>query len=360
MYLLGDLADWWEARRRETAAIMDGWMLDVGRTNNDFAIVAVGLAATLTHTAMFVGGGFVDVLRLGQGVRRGTVGGVAQDGLRLLSVAGPLARTFRLSLRLLPRLVGPVTETLATSQSGACAWVAAVNALRRTGVRHFATIAQMLEAAGITFSEAGQGIRSLSRLLVPLRALGANPVVLRGDTTLQELTTLLQSQARRGVAIFGIGWPNPTTQQSAGHVLVAFLEGGQLRILDRTGRVVRSLEELEAVGPGYHGMASAPGAPAYFGPAAIGPPGTLPGLGWEPEILFIPEAVPLPGLPRIGSILSQIGFEVQGVLLYTRDQAEARLRQLRQRRGVQVGPAIPVQPPTARPTGRRRDGESPF
>lgn len=84
------------------------------------------------------------------------------------------------------------------------------------------------------------------------------------------------------------------------------------------------------MGPGYHGMASAPGAPAYFGPAAIGPPGTLRGLGWEPEILFIPEAVPLPG------------------------------RQLRQRRGVQVGPAIPVQPPTARLTGRRRDGESPF
>jgi hypothetical protein len=356
MRMFGDLADWWDAQRRETDFALDDWVADVGRTHDDFAIVAVSLVATATHTAMDMGAGFVDVLRLGQGVRSGTARGVAQDGLRLLSVAGPAARApLRLASRALVRLAGPVVETAATSTSGACAWIAAVNALRRTGARHYATVEQMLQAAGINFFTAGQGITDVRRLMAPLRLLGANPTIARGVTSLEALTALLRRQGRRGVAIFGVGWSHPGTQQSVGHALVAFLEGGQLRILDRTGRTVRSLQEVEAIG--YQGIGGTPATFAYRGPAAIGPPGSLPSLGWAPDVLFIPEAVPLPGLQLAGSILSAIGFEVQTLLLHSREEAEALLRQ---RRSVQAGPAIPVQRPATQPAGRRRDGESPF
>jgi hypothetical protein len=314
---------------------------------------------------MVVGGGFVDVLRLGEGVRSGTVGGVAQDGLRLLSVAAPAFRGLRLSAGVLPRLIGPVTETAATANLDACAWVAAVNALRMTGARHFATIAQMLDAAGIGFAEAGQGVRSLRPLVQPMARLGARPVLVPGATSLGELRTLLETQPQRGVAIFGVGWSNAATGRSAGHMMVAFLEGGELRILDRTGRVVRTLEELESVSPRYQGIGSTPDAVNYMGPAAIGPPGTLPNLGWDPEVMVIPNSVPLPSLPRVGTILNQVGFEAQTVMLMTRDQADARLRTLRRRRSaIRLGPATPLERPMERPVnlrvGLRRDGESPF
>jgi hypothetical protein len=300
MRLFGQLADWWDARRRETETILDDWMRDAARTNSDFALVGAAFVSTAVHTSMALGGGFVDVLRLGQGVSRGTVGGVAQDGLRLLSLVGPAGRALRLSSRVLTRLVGAMTETAATSELGVCGWIAAVNALRRTGTRHFATLEQLLERAGITLETAAEGIRSLTRLLQPLRALGANPVVARGVTSLEALATFLRAQGGRGVAIIGVGWANPSTRQSAGHVLVAFLRGGRVHILDRTGRVVQSLQELEPLGPGYAGMGSTPATFAYRGAAAIGPPGTLPGLGWAPELLYIPEAIPLPGTPRRG------------------------------------------------------------
>jgi hypothetical protein len=251
--------------------------------------------------------------------------------------------------------------------------VSAVNALRMTGARHFASIAQMLDAAGIGMAEAGQGVRSLRPLVQPMSRLGAQPRLVPGVTSLDELRTLLETQPRRGVAIFGVGWSNPTTGRSAGHVMVAFLEGGELRILDRTGRVVRSLAELESASPAYNGMGSTPSAVAYFGEAAIGPPGTLLDLGWNPEVMVIPNSVPLPSLPRVGTILNQVGFETQTVMLMTRDQADARLRALRRRRSaIRLGPATPLgrlmerpmERPGERPVnqrlGLRRDGESPF
>jgi hypothetical protein len=286
------------------------------------------------------------------------VGGVAQDGLRLLSVAAPAFRGLRLSVGVLPRLIGPVSETAATANADACAWVAAVNALRMTGARHFASIAQMLDAAGIGFTEAGQGVRSLRPLVQPMSRLGARPVLVPGATSLGELRTLLETQPQRGVAIFGVGWSNPTTGRSAGHMMVAFLEGGELRILDRTGRVVRSLDELESVG--YSGISSTPNAINNLA-EAFESPGTVTNLGWDPHVMVIPNSVPLPSLPRVGTILNQVGFEAQTVMLMTRDQADARLRTLQRRRSaIRLGPATPLERPLNQRVGLRRDGESPF
>lgn len=50
------------------------------------------LLATAASTAMDLGAGMVDVLRVGEGIARGGAGGVAQDALRALGFVAPLAR----------------------------------------------------------------------------------------------------------------------------------------------------------------------------------------------------------------------------------------------------------------------------
>lgn len=326
MWLLGDLADWWDARRREANVTLDDWVRDASR-GSDAELYAVVLAATLTHTAMEVGGGFVDVLRLGRGVARGTIGGFAQDGLRLLTVLPAVRPALRLSSRVITRLVGFTADV--APATGTCSVVSAAHALRQTAVRHFVTVAQILRALNMTLEQAAAGVW-LRQLFPALRELGANPAIFRGIHSAEALVEMLRQVRTRGVALFSVFWE--LENSTVGHTMVAFLEGGQLRILDRTGRIFRSLQEMEQV---YGNIGSVPNRLQWTRPF-IGPPARGVG-GWGEEVLFIPEAVPLPGLPppladalSYGGILGHIGFEVRAVMLMSRDEAD---RTWRQRRG---------------------------
>lgn len=345
MWLLGDLADWWDARRRETDAILDDWVRDAGR-GSDAELFAVVLTATLTHTAMEVGAGFVDVLRFGRGIAQGTVGGVVHDGLRLLTVAGPATgRVLRFSSRLLTRLVSAASDI--ASDSNICTFVAAANALRQTGAQHFATVYDVLRAAGMSLVEAGAGAW-VEQLVPALRALGANPVVRHGVHSVEQLAAVLRAAGGRGVAMFSVFWQHPT-MGTVGHTMVAFLEGGQLRILDRTGRVFRSFAELEQF---YGNIGSVPNQIHWTAPF-IGPPAS--GVhGWAPALLHIPEVVPLPGLAQsTQNLLGLIGFDVRTVMLMSRDDADRLARDRAARRSAPDGGPNPLAPP-------RRDGTSLF
>lgn len=269
MKLLRTVADKWD----EQHAISERELERMVEENpNYFAIVV----ATAVSTSMQLGAGMVDVLRLGEGVKEGTLSGVAKDGLRLLQVAGPVARVGRFAL----------ARVFPDPKGGVCAWVAAVKALRQTGTKHFATLEDIAKAAGKTVPELG-GVGSMSRVVSAMLNLGAKVRGLGEASSIQQVgQAALKSN---GVVLFGVKW---TIQgEAVGHALYAYKDlTGVVRIVDRSGKVVKSLAELEKVG--YSGIGSA----TVFG-----------------EMVLVENAI----IAKLPSGLSTLAMEVNGVMLST-------------------------------------------
>ena len=227
MWLFTDLADWWDEKKQESSKYLHEF---VDEHDSWWAIAIAGSF----QTAMNLGGGFVDVLRLGDGVRQGTWRGVLQDGLRLLSLAGPIAKVGRgISRVLVPNPSG-----------GVCAWVSATQALRQTGVRHFATIEDIALAAGKV--PGGATMMELEQILI---AAGADVRVLSTPATMAAVSELVRANPQ-GVVMFGISWVS-SKGATLRHALYAFRNAlGKVKIVDRTGRSVEALSELADLYPG--------------------------------------------------------------------------------------------------------------
>jgi hypothetical protein len=227
MWLFTDLADWWDEKKQESSKYLHEF---VDEHDSWWAIAIAGSV----QTAMNLGGGFVDVLRLGDGIRQGTWRGVLHDGLRLLSLAGPIAKVGRgISRVLVPNPSG-----------GICAWVSATQALRQTGVRHFATIEDIAAAAGK--APGGATMMELEQILI---AAGADVRVLSTPATMAAVNELVRANPQ-GVVMFGISWVS-SKGATLRHALYAFRNAlGKVKIVDRTGRNVETLSELADLYPG--------------------------------------------------------------------------------------------------------------
>jgi hypothetical protein len=306
MRFLGSIADWWDTQRRDTMRILDNWVADTRGGEQTFAVVVAG---TL-QTAMDLGQGFVDVLRIGEGVQQGTARGVAHDGLRLLTIAGPAARGLRLSGRLISRFTSVAADT--SPSTGICSWVSGANALRATGIRHGATAADVMaaasgDAAAASAAATGSAV-NIAQLVPTLRAMGANPGVGTGVSSMQALINFVRqasgggrtlTRAREGgVTLFSIFWEHPQQHATVGHTLAAYIDAlGRFRILDRTGRVFSSLAEMEGLYPGISNVT-----------------------GWGNFVAHVPDALALRAASAAGSILNVIGFELNSVLISNQPQ----------------------------------------
>jgi hypothetical protein len=209
--------------------------------------VAAGTLYSVNKITTTVGAGFVDVLRLGDGVRKGGWG-YGKDALRLLMILGPAARFARWSVSLI-KAVDTFPNT------GNCAWVAMARLLRLTGTRPLAEIADVAKAAGIGAAQTGE-VATLTELLPMLQRLGAAAQAGRSVANMTELTKLAVQNPQAAI-MFGVQWLR--YGKPVRHVLIAVrgLFGG-LKIIDRTGgKVVKSLAELEQLCPGYGAIGSA-------------------------------------------------------------------------------------------------------
>jgi hypothetical protein len=207
---------------------------------------AAGLTYALNKFTTTIAAGYVDVLRIGDGVQAGGWG-YGQDALRLLTLVGPAAGSIRNELG----LVAAVDET---SQVGNCTWIAGTRALRLTGVKHYARLGDLAKAAGMTVGETGGAY--VDDLLMPLSNLGAE---VRQVRNLSSITEVFEEAGRNpnGIVMFSVKWPR------GGHTLLAQRIGpGMLRIIDRSGRVVSSLADLEDL---YSGISQA----TVYGTAAV-------------------------------------------------------------------------------------------
>ncbi|MGE0760436.1 MAG: LysM peptidoglycan-binding domain-containing protein [Pirellulaceae bacterium] len=267
MKLLSAIADKWDAQHAISEKELERL---VEEHPNYFAVVV----ATAVSTSMQLGAGLVDVLRLGEGVKDGTLSGVGKDALRLLQVAGPVAKVGRFAL----------ARVFPDPKGGVCAWVAAAKALRQTGTKHFATLEDIATAAGTTVSRLG-GVSSIANVVPALLNLGAK---VRGLGTASSIQQVGQAALKgNGVVLFGVKWV--MQGKNVGHVLYAYKDTtGVVRIVDRSGKIVKSLAELEKVG--YPGIGSA----TVFG-----------------EMALIENAI----IAKLGSGLATLALEVNGVLL---------------------------------------------
>jgi hypothetical protein len=286
MGVFAAIADDWEHQRQKSETILGDWV----HNNPNMGTV---VAATAISTAMQLGSGLVDTLRLGQGVAQGGWRGYLSDGLRLINVAGfAVGPALKLTRYLHPVTLARNAETAISAKQGVCAWVSGTHAVRMAGVRLFASVDDLLASAGYSKLKflAQEGnipkIMTLQDMIPPLKALGARVKDL-GAASSGTLGSLQAASLanKNGVIYFALRWKSPASGKTLGHAMVAFRQGGEFKILDRYGAVVENLGQLERL---YAGISA----------ARIG------------EMIFVENAV----ISQIATGISVVSMEVSAAL----------------------------------------------
>jgi hypothetical protein len=239
---ISELADWWDQQRRESEKILGQWVEE----NPQWWAIGI---ATATSTAMELGAGMVDALRLGQGVAQGTVKGVASDVMRLLVLIGPLAKVGGIVGRFAQtRMIRLAVTTKGVT--GPCTFTAVNNAASIVGGgarNFFLTAREAAQALGKPLASVGK-IGSQYKLaawiddLVPfLTKQGVRLRSLGVPKTIAEVANAAKSE--NGVVVFAIEWAD-----SAGairrHSMIAVRTAQGVRFADYGGKFIADLSEL--------------------------------------------------------------------------------------------------------------------
>lgn len=227
MWVLTDIADWWDRQHKDSEKALDSFVQD---HPNWFGVVVAGSV----DTAMQLGAGLVDVIRIGDGVKEGGVKGYGKDALRLLAFAPAAGKAARSVL----------ARVLVINEGNICTWVSAAKALRQVGAKAFASIDDLAQAAGVDVSELGGAF--VDKVVPFIRQLGARVTNLGHPGNLAEVVNSVRGQ---GVVLFSVRWKMGL--ETVGHTLYAFKDTlGRIRIADRSGAIVSALSELESSYPG--------------------------------------------------------------------------------------------------------------
>jgi len=268
MWIATEVADWFDKTRADNDAWIDRglqpWVAttlydDSPWYRNVGVWTAAGVLYALNKFTTKVASGFVDVLRLGDGFKEGGWG-YGKDALRLLMVVGPALR----GARYLTTLV-PAVDTSPTV--GNCSWVAATRLLRLTGVKPLAELRNVAPWMGFEVSETA-GIWP-EELAPALRHLGAEAktvdLVAEASRTSGSVISTEEALAKvvsanpNGAVMFSVNWQ--MGGRPVGHTLIAVRNFfGGMTIIDRSGRAVKTLAELEEAskfGPGYPSIGQA-------------------------------------------------------------------------------------------------------
>lgn len=270
MWIFTQAADWFDKARTDNNKFLDrtfqGWVDYATRHESDHGFwpaIRNGMiyagTGTLYALNQFSGGvasGFVDTLRIGDGVRAGGWG-YGQDALRLISVAGAAARPLNALVKVGRLGLANVVAIDPAPGAPICTWVAAAKALVMTGTRHFATVDSIAEVMGYNVPPAQLPPVFLGALVPAMRIMGASVRKAGALPGAVEDTLLALLKANpESVAPFSVTWSLEgnaanefamvTPGTAVGHTMVAYLNlFGELRILDRTGKIFGSLAELD-------------------------------------------------------------------------------------------------------------------
>jgi hypothetical protein len=166
MWYFTEVADWFEKNRAESDNILDRWVED---SNYNTGVM---IAASTTKSLTTFGAGFVDLLRLGDGIKEGTLKGVGTDTLRFVAVfpVGKAASTLKSAKGL------SAAKFIVDTGGPNCFWVASAKALRQVGQKYkgrlLIGVEDLANALGMP-SNALWVIPNLSTGMSYLRRLGA-------------------------------------------------------------------------------------------------------------------------------------------------------------------------------------------
>lgn len=219
--------------------------------------------------------GTADMFRLGKGTAEAVEGGskigVLQDGLRGVGIVGTVtgaAGAAGAAVGAARVAIGTRSAALlADVPGGLCAPMAATRALRMTGQRLFIAVDEVVDmAAAVTKKSPGQLAKDgvyLQDLVKAMRRLGAKVKEAPKPTDMSGVEAIVRSA--RKTAIFHVDFFDAVGLKNVAHALVGFIDdAGRFRIWDRTGRIVSSLQELEAVYPGISKMPTMGNAPVLL------------------------------------------------------------------------------------------------
>jgi hypothetical protein len=290
MWFFTEIADGFDRMVHEDEVFLDKWGTEAAakhlRNEGSIELGAAAVAWAGFKFTTTVSKGFVDILRIGDGVKKGGWG-YGEDALRALVVVGPALRGIRVAR-------GLMAAVDADAGLGNCAWVAATRGARLSG-KLFASITDVAKWAGLTLSETGPA--TLRDVMLPLRLMGADAqmVAPEGKTAFSTMEEVFKAAAQRrdGTLTFGIKWLK--NGKPVGHALIARWGATGVRIIDRTGDVVRTLAELEESHP-----------KAYLGIGSATPVG---------EGLFIANTITTRALSTVPSVLNLLAVAVSPVIV---------------------------------------------
>jgi hypothetical protein len=230
MRAASDIADWWDKQHAISKKALDDF---VDENPGIFGVVV----ATAVATAMDLGKGTVDVLRLGEGAAEGTVGGVAQDVLRAVSIAGALGKGAKIVKEVAAR--SRMMKVIVDPGGGRCAYVSATQALRQTGQKAFASVDDLARELGKSVDDLGGANASQIRdFMLKLKAR-IGPIL-----KFEKWSDVERNVPHDGsVVSFGVGFA-----KGGAHRLYAFRDAlGRVKIMDRGGRLGKLPEVLDSL-----------------------------------------------------------------------------------------------------------------
>lgn len=246
MWQFTEVADWFEVKRTQSDAILDQWVED--SHYNEGVMIAAASGKALTT----FGAGFVDVLRLGDGVKEGSLTGVARDALRVVAIfpVGKAASMVRSAKGL--TLAKVVVDTGGPN----CFWVASAKAFSQIGHRQngrlLASVNDIAKALGMSMSNLWV-IPKLSVGMAYLQQLGAKVGPVKTIATIRDVERMVPFD---GSVVMIAVHVVKNGAISGGHAIYAFRTAfGQVRYMDRTiGEITNTVyKAVSELAPVYRG-----------------------------------------------------------------------------------------------------------
>lgn len=225
MWYLTDVAEWFEQKRNESNGILDSWVENSGYSTGSM------VTASAAKAVMSFGAGFVDLLRIGDGVKEGSLKGVGVDALRALAIF-PVGK----AVSLLKTARGIVPAKFVVDTGGPnCFWVASAKALRQVGQtykgRLLVSVEDLARELKMPMSNLWV-IPNLTTGLSYLKRLGVKSGVVRTVSSHADIVRLLPMDGR--VVMIVVRFSRPGGRDGY-HAIYAFRTAtGQIKYMDRT------------------------------------------------------------------------------------------------------------------------------
>ena len=227
MWVFTEIAEWFDKRRALSDDVLDQMVEDA-----HYGQGAILVASTVKALTTF-GAGFVDILKLGDGVTSGTLKGGVQDALRVVAIF-PLGK----AATMLRQAKGAAAAKLVIDTGGPnCFWVASAKAFRQIGHKFdgelLASVDDVAGALGMSMENLWR-IPNLGTGLSYLQRIGAKIGPVAKVTSEAEVARLVP---RDGSVVMVVVKLIKNGRESGRHAVYAFRDSlGSIRYMDRTIR----------------------------------------------------------------------------------------------------------------------------